>query len=79
MHEDFSASLTVSTDSGRERRRRFILAAIVVVRWSRDLDATFILFKVLYTSDELLYSLRSILIIAETDVSKHISVLDTFV
>ena len=33
---------------------RLILAAVVVVRWSRDLNAIFIMFDMLYTSDKLL-------------------------
>ena len=35
-------------------RRRLALAAIVVVRWSKDLDVNFIMFRILCTSYELM-------------------------
>jgi hypothetical protein len=56
VHEDFSALITnvTSTPVGERLQRRIdTLAAVVVIRWSKDLDVIFIMFGVLYTFCEL--------------------------
>jgi hypothetical protein len=52
MHEDFPTVINnVRPTPVMERRQRRVLAAVVVVRWSKDLDVIFIMFGVLCTCE----------------------------